>query len=134
MSETCEKRIEAELRERIKDIRKLWKAYYNNTGSVDEDLGTFEEYGLCADYVAPGTFASQKRGYFRWQLSWGGPADEFRFYMDENLKAIIIEYWFLDWFDGACISLSDSDYQLIEEIFTSYFKESSLVEHERANS
>ena len=134
MSKTCEDRVEKELRERIEDIRKLWKTYCNNTGYADEDLGTFEEYGLCADYVAPGTFSDQKRGYFRWQLSWGGPSDEFRFYMDENLKAIEIEYWFLDWFDGACINLTGSDYQLLEEIFTSYFKESGVKEYEREKS
>ena len=45
-----------------------------------DDIGTFWEYGLALDYVAPGTFKDQKQGYFRYQISVGGPSEEFRFY------------------------------------------------------
>ncbi|RAL69810.1 hypothetical protein C1G87_0918 [Dehalococcoides mccartyi] len=76
-----------------------------------------------------GTFQDQKRGYFRWKLSWGGPADEFRFYTDENLDAVDIEYWFLDWYDGASQSLSREDYSLLDEIFQN-LKDLGLVKTE----
>ena len=40
------------------------------------------------------------REYYRIQFSWGGPSDELRIYHDR------VEYWFLDWFDGASIDVT----------------------------
>ncbi len=62
--------------------------------------------GLCFDYVDPNTFNDQKEGYWRWQLSWGGPGDEFRIYINPDKSVHRIEYWYLDWFDGAHVILS----------------------------
>ena len=90
-----------------------------------EDLGTLNEYGLCFDYVAPQTFDDQDEGYFRYQLSWGGPSDEFRIYAERikeyRWSVYRIEYWFMDWFDGAPLTLYNEERKFIEEIFTSYF-------------
>ena len=61
--------------------------------------------GLCFDYVPPNTFEEQPIGYFRRQLSYGGPSDEFRVYDNENS----IKYYFLDWFDGASIYVDDDE-------------------------
>ncbi|MDV2988821.1 MAG: hypothetical protein ACRKGH_09240 [Dehalogenimonas sp.] len=130
---SCQARLEAELQDRLRDIRTLWRLYQRNPETSHRELGRFGEYGLSCDYVARGTFQGQKRGYFRWQLSWGGPADEFRFYMDENLDAVEIEYWFLDWYDGASRSLSGENYALLNEIFQN-FKDLGLVKTERAQS
>jgi hypothetical protein len=130
---TCKQRVRGELQSRISDIEKLWKAYKAGNENGVEDLGTFNEYGLSFDYVAPGTFENQKRGYFRYQLSWGGPSDEFRFYCDENLNPVEIEYWFLDWFDGAHITLKEKDFSLLEEIFQD-FKECGTVQAELEKS
>jgi hypothetical protein len=70
-----------------------------------KDLGNLYEYGLCFDYVAPETFEGQKEPYWRYQLSWGGPSSEFRIYGNTtgeySASIYRIEYWFLDWFDGA---------------------------------
>ena len=131
--ESCQARLNAELRDRVRDIRTLWRLYQRNSDASHPELGKFEEYGLAFDYVAKGTFRDQKRGYFRWQLSWGGPADEFRFYMDEDLDAVEIEYWFLDWNDGANTGLSGRAYKVLDEIFQ-YFKDIGVVEAERAKS
>lgn len=90
-------------------------------------MGAFNEYGLSFDYVSPNTFENQKRGYFRYQLSWGGPSDEFRFYCDENLEPVEIEYWFLDWFDGAHLTLAGRDNELLLEIFED-FRETGTVQ------
>jgi len=76
------------------------------SGSVDPELGALNEYGLSFDYVAPGSFDGQDEGYFRYQISWGGPSDEFRFFVNPDLSCHRIEYWFLDWFDGASRTLS----------------------------
>ena len=62
--------------------------------------------GLCFDYVDPNTFNDQREGYWRWQLSWGGPGDEFRIYINPDKSVHRIEYWYLDWYDGAHVTLS----------------------------
>ena len=70
-----------------------------------KELHTVE--GLCFDYVDPDTFTDQKEGYWRWQLSWGGPGDEFRIYINPDKSVHRIEYWYLDWFDGAHVTLDE---------------------------
>ena len=120
----CKARINKALKGRIEDLEKLFRAYQEGEEErYSEDIGTFYEYGLGVDYVAPHTFRDQRRGYFRYQLSWGGPADEFRFYLDENLNPTRIEYWFLDWFDGACIEVIGKDAQIIKEIISWIYPE-----------
>jgi len=92
-----------------------------------DDLGTFNEYGLCFDYVAAGTFDDQEQGYFRYQLSYGGPSDEFRFYTDAGRNCYCIEYWFLDWGDGAHRELRDDDKTLLKQIF-GYFEDCGVTD------
>lgn len=59
------------------------------------------DYGLATDYVAPETFDDQEEGYFRFQISYGGPSEEIRFYVNPDFSVHCIEFWLLDWFDGA---------------------------------
>jgi hypothetical protein len=114
----CKDLVRAHYRSRMTDIRTLWEAYKADPEASVEDLGTWNEYGLCFDYVAKGTFTDQKRGFFRYQISCGGPQDEFRFFVDEQLDIDRIEYWYLDWFDGAKIIVrADSDVALWDEIW-----------------
>ena len=40
-------------------------------------------------------------------MSWGGPSDEFRIYTDYDKNINYIEYWYMDWFDGAEIQVHD---------------------------
>ena len=84
-----------------------------------EDFSQYiSEYGLCFDKVEPNTFQGQKLGYWRWQLSWGGPSDEFRIFVDEDKNIYKIEYWYLDWGDGASIIVKNKIiYQIIKESF-----------------
>ena len=122
---SCEGRIEDHLEGRLEDIRSLWRAY--QTGEEDpEELGDPGQYGLAFDFVPAGTFSDQRQGYFRWQLSWGGPSDEFRFYADPYLHCHRIEYWFLDWFDGASRVLSGEDEALMLELWD-WFREVRVV-------
>jgi len=132
----CKERINKALRGRIEDLEKLFRACQEGDEKrYSEDIGTFPEYGLCVDYVAPGTFQNQRRGYFRCQLSWGGPSDEFRFYLDENLNPTRIEYWFSDWFDKANVILKGKTYELLADIYQD-MKEVGTVQAEiaKANS
>jgi len=124
---TCKQRVRVHLEDRLGDLRKLWARYNAGTEEDDPDLGNLNEYGLSFDYVAAGTFTDQREGYFRYQLSWGGPSDEFRFFTDATLRVTRIEYWFLDWFDGAKITLKGKDEELMLELW-SWFEEMGSVQ------
>ena len=126
--EKCENRIDKELENTLKDIRILWEAYCSGEEDV-EDLGNVYDYGLCFDYVSPNTFTDQEQGFFRWQLSTGGPEDEFRFYANPDLSCYCVEYVFLDWFDGAERELIGEDKSLLMEIY-GWFRECGSVEAE----
>ena len=129
-SPSCKSRWASEKNDRIRDIRKLWKLYTNGEDQSDPDLGRFDEYGLAFDYVAPNTFSDQPRGYWRWQISYGGPSDEFRFHGDGPRHIARIEYTFLDWFDGYTRKLMGNDEALLREIWDSYFEESGAAQAE----
>ncbi len=121
--ESCKERIAEHLKSRIEDLEKLFTLYQEGNEEGDPELGTFEEYGLCFDYVPPGTFHGQRRGYFRYQLSCGGPQEEFRFLTeDPDDPTPVIEFWFLDWFDGAGKKLQGKNYTLMKEIWD-FFRE-----------
>ena len=63
-------------------------------------------YFLGWDFVEPFTFGEdQKAGYWRLQISWGGPSSEYRIYVDSEKAIRKIEYWYLDWFDGANVDV-----------------------------
>jgi len=88
-----------------------------------QDLNQYEDFfdyvnqsGLCFDRVEAGTFEDQRAAYWRWQLSWGGPSQEFRLFDNGDL-----EFWHLDWFDGACVQVKD---EIFENIMAN-FKELS---------
>ena len=99
----CIDLVNARYQSRLKEIK---KAYDNDNLDVSEWLS---QYGLSWDYVASNTFDNQEEGYYRWQLSWGGPGDEFRIYTDENKNILSVEYWYLDWFDGASVTVLDKE-------------------------
>jgi len=75
-----------------------------------EDLKNPEYEALGFDYVEPHTFNDQPEGYWRWQFSWGGPSDELRGYVNEHKELHRLEYWYLDWGDGAFVQVKpDAD-------------------------
>ena len=95
MTEALKKDYQKTCAERIDEQWKLRR----------EDLSNPEFEGLGFDYVAPHTFTDQLEGYWRWQFSWGGPSDELRAYVNENKEIHRLEYWFMDWMDGAKLEL-----------------------------
>lgn len=123
----CKELIGEHLKGRLNDLKQLWEAYQKDGVGQIEDLGNIYEYGLCFDYVPPGTWKEQKRGYFRYQLSWGGPSDEFRFYTGPEFKPYKIEYWYMDWFDGAKHILTGK-YEEFMLTLWSWFQEVGAVE------
>ena len=121
MSETkqpsCADLVEQKFNETEQDYKDA-RDYYD--GSQREEHDQYDGYEdlydyvnntcLCWDYVEKGTFDDQERGYFRLQLSWGGPSDEFRIYVDYDKSIDYIEYWYLDWYDGAGVRVgSDTE-------------------------
>ena len=92
---TCGDLVKERFEERMEELRN----YQDNpeiaeNGSDDGDIGPLAEYGLAFDYVEAYRKYNQDRPYFRFQLSWGGPSDEFRFYPNDVNQVYKIEYWY----------------------------------------
>lgn len=120
----CAEIVAGAMAGRLADIRDMWDRWHDADATDDERDEAFDElnnYGLSFDYVAPNTFENQPRGYWRWQISWGGPSDEFRFYgeviNDYSVSLDAVEYWRMDWFDGAYARPSGDDLALLKEWF-----------------
>lgn len=123
---TCAERIDAHLAGRLEDLHKLWNLLCEDPEAYDDELGNFYEYGLGADYVKPETCEDQPEGYFRYLLSYGGPSDEFRFYVSPHrygLAPYRVEYRFHDWFDGAGVDLEGDNLAFLREIFDNFWPE-----------
>jgi hypothetical protein len=112
MEKTCKERVKEAFLSRMDDIRALYEAGY---GVEVPDIGKLEEYGLCIDYVERGTWSKKgqpkSEPYWRYQLSWGGPSEEFRLYDSGELQ-----FWFMDWFDGAYTTVKGEDAEIIKNI------------------
>ena len=80
----------------------------NDYHNYDDLYDYINQTALSWDYVEPYTFNDQREGYYRLQLSWGGPSDEFRIYTDIDKNISNIEYWYLDWYDGACTNVPEN--------------------------
>ena len=125
---TCAERIDAEYESEMETLRELWEKYCEGT---DDGMEELNEHGLSFDYC----YASRGNpGYFRYQISWGGPSDEFRIYADRRgeyrWNIWKIEYWFMDWFDGAKKVLHGEDLKFMENLLTSFFAECGSFDHE----
>ena len=103
---------------RLNDLTK----FMNDPEYSDPDIGNFYDYGLSIDYVAPGTF-DNRRGYLRYQFSWGGSSDEIRFYNQNR-----IEYVFLDWFVGVGFDITNTD---VAQWLYEYFDEIGILQSEK---
>lgn len=116
-NEKCEHRVDTHLTGRLSDLRTLWER--DRAGKeFDDDLGNLADYGLSFDYIEPQTYNDQPEGYFRYQLSWGGPSDEFRFFVNPDYSCHRVEYWFMDWFDGASRTIIGNDRDFLLRLWT----------------
>ena len=128
---TCRERINDEYADRIETIESIFDRIDDDDYDHIEDyenivIKALDELNHMAlnptyplDYIPPYTFTDQERGYIRWHLSWGGPEDQFRFFIDEQGGITDIEYHFLDWFDGAFININMLGYdaELLDRVF-----------------
>ena len=97
---------------RMQDIRTLWKAEQEG-GYFDDTypLGTLSDYGLCLDFVEAGTFEEPLHPYYRYRISYGGPTEEFRIFLNGE-----VEFWYIPWFDGYCVQVKGEDAEVIRQI------------------
>jgi|TARA_Y100000310_G_scaffold63160_1_gene58429 hypothetical protein len=109
----CKDKVQEVSDERLADLQTLFDLYCEDSEAYHDELGTkFDEYGLCFDYIKPYTFNDQEEAYYRYQLSWGGPSEEIRFYVSqppESTECYKIEFWYLNWSDGACVDITKHD-------------------------
>ena len=63
-------------------------------------IDSFVSSGAWVEYESEFVKGAIHRPYFRIEMGGGGPSDELRIFHDR------IEYWFLDWFDGASIDVT----------------------------
>lgn len=135
----CAARIGEHYKGRIQDIRDMQTRMRSSDESEREQaFEEFSEYGLGFDYVPAGTFNGQRRSYWRWQLSWGGPSDEFRFYGETQgeCRAVLdrVEYWFMDWYDGAKRNVRGKALESLTDIFNDFAETGTLyATQEKAN-
>ena len=113
---TCEDRITESIISRGEDFKRFMNS------ENEETQEEFYNYGLCIDMVNVGTFKDQKEPYLRYQISFGGPSEELRFYQNGT-----VEFWFLDWYDGAHKIITSLDWvQWLKE----YLEEIELLTNE----
>ena len=85
---SCADRIEQNFQDRYMEIQEDMKLSFF-------PANYFEQKGLSIDLIEKNDLDLDDH-FIRYQLSWGGPQDEFRFW--KNGK---ISYHFMDWFDHA---------------------------------
>lgn len=96
----------AEMREQV--LSEIFDDHEDEIREAGREM--FYEYGLGFDYVAPETFPDQREGYWRYQISYGGPSEEIRFFasrMPGGWSLYRAEFWYLDWFDGAPVDVTE---------------------------
>ena len=87
--------------------------FMNNLDN-EEIAQEFRDYGLGIEIIEPLTFEEQEEPFIRYQISWGGPQEEFRKFEDR------IEFCYLDWFVGYSLDVSEDD--TINQLFD-YFED-----------
>ena len=154
MTTTCDERVDRHRESRMADLKALYRfgdcdpeerrAFCEEEGiDLDSDGGREAaderrcEYGLCFDYVAPGTFTDDQKtpcfdigadaGYWRYQISWGGPSEEIRFFASGGTFGRA-EFWLLDWFDGASTVLAGSDRETALAMWA-WFADTGSIDH-----
>lgn len=123
---TCKDLVNEKFNEVEQDYKDAQK-YFEELLSIDPDKqeefkckDKYNKFFYCEDffdYVNSNALSwdwvdaedEKNPGYFRLQLSWGGPSDEFRIYtIGDTLDIDCINYHYMDWFDGASIPVFEN--------------------------
>jgi len=106
MTKRCADLIAEKYKDRLDQFKKGLKSKDPIKWLVESVLGF--------DYVTPETFKDQNQGYWRMQISWGGPSDEVRWYTNNGIDFSKTTYAYLDWFDGDEIEIDDDVWDEIQ--------------------
>ena len=98
-------------------IQQKFQDRNNDISDIFQLKNDYQEYHTHPNHSIS-AFEDQKNGYIRYQLSYGGPSDELRFYIDENKELYKCDYAYLDWFDGAVIDVTEEEN--IKDLYANY--------------
>ena len=109
---TCEEKIDESLKSIIEDVKEALVSANKNDGRViigDDEYEDLNEWlnNYALSYDDDLHYRAKKL-----ELSWGGPSDYFLFFEDGT-----IEYYYLDWFDGAKRELEGEQKEIMEELY-----------------
>ena len=149
---TCAERVQGALDSRMADLKAMFRAnetdndmlvaflvdsgidtptlargetYDDHTETLEESAtAAADAYGLGFDYVTPDTFGNDA-GYWRYQISYGGPSEELRFYSRERADFVL-----LDWFDGATRRLCNDEADTAAAVWE-FFDGCGSIDHAR---
>lgn len=84
----------------------------NNEDKREDAYTSLCEYGLSFDYVTPEPDSETLfESYFRYQIAWGGPSYEIRFYWNQGARRPYrIEFVYLDWFVGVGFDITSQEW------------------------
>ena len=110
---TCEDVIDDAITSRGEDFQEMIEGMESDCDEKNDDATTsFHEYGLSLQWMDQ---IDGEMPFLQFQLSWGGPSEEIRFYpknvtgffngTDLNLSKI--DFVYKDWFDHAKRDISD---------------------------
>ena len=106
--ESVERRAQDAHQSRRKQLADIFRRMDSDINEIaDNAMTEWHEFGLSFDYVEPFTFDDQRDGYWRFQISFGGPSEELRAWFDSNDQLRALEFWFLDWGEGAMVDVID---------------------------
>ncbi len=118
----CSERIESSFLSRREDLEQVLECK-GDFSHCEDTIEALNEFSLCFDYVEHEE--EDKKDFWRFQISWGGPSEEFRIFTDGQEGPIEkIEYWFLDWFDGASKDVTQENINekwTLKDFFYTYF-------------
>ena len=133
---TCKDLVHKKLEYRLADLKDAHHYFEIEFHSGREshpkhkDLEIYDDYndyvdqlGLCFDFVQAEPSEGRPCGYWRWQLSTGGPGDEFRIFTDYRKNIHEVQYVYLDWYDAATAKVKDIPGYLLQAL--EYFLECS---------
>jgi len=97
----CVDKIDDMLKDRVKDIKAILKK--------EDPIDELNSYAL----------ALTKLDVYILELSWGGPADKFKFYYNPETRELEnIVYIYQEWFDGAEKYITDKEqFEILEDLF-----------------
>jgi hypothetical protein len=108
--QSCEERIEANLRQTVEDLSEKLDAVQQAHKADDEEGVEEAEQAI---YETP--IGISRLMTWKVELSWGGPQDYITILTDEDGDVVSATYHFLDWFDGATRPITGKDLETVTE-------------------